>query len=208
MTKGRGIAFYDKQYDPAADLQPGEHRTHADISSGFIRITVAELNNQTIFVCSKDWVKRLQAHYHIPDDNVVNLIDKCNSSPEGIPESELEGKLGLNMFIERFGRIEPDPDFPLIIHCRAGMNRSPVAAVIFLVTKGMTGERAQELVEKTYRTQRNKGFKLDPFGHYHKVLDTAFNLKENIDPNALTIRRQVKRPKIDLSKVRQTRLRF
>lgn len=203
MSQGRMFV------EPPIDMtKPGEYQKRDGYSGGFIAITVPELSNKTIFVCSKCFVTRLKLMYGIPDENIMNMIDKCNSSPEGIPESVLPRKLGLNMFIERFGRNDIDAESPIIIHCSRGRNRSPVAAVIFLITKGIEPQRAVDLVTNTFRLQRDKDFILNPFGHYTDVLQEAYSMKENIDPNSLTISKPVKRPKRDLTKCNPRTLNF
>jgi protein tyrosine/serine phosphatase len=201
MAQGRGTFFY---YD---NLVTEKKAKSAHKTSGSIKVTVEDLN-LVIYVSSKDRVAPLQEQHNIPDANVISLIDKCNSSPEGIPESELTGRLGLNMFLERFGRAEPDEDSPILIHCRAGRNRSPVAAVIYLIWKGVEPNRAKELVEKAFKQQRDPEFRLDPFEHYKNVLQEAEQLKENFNPHTLTVRKPTKRHKIDRDQVKPTRLNF
>ncbi len=92
MAKARDTFFYNPSAVAAAGLKPGEYAHHGDKTSGFIKISAAEIN-QIIYVSSKDFVSRLQACYGIPDENIINLIDRCNSSPEGIPETNLTGRL-------------------------------------------------------------------------------------------------------------------
>jgi hypothetical protein len=64
------------------------------------------------------------------------------------------------------------------------------------------------MVVKAFQTQRDRKFKLNPYGHYTNVLQEAFSLKENIDPNTLTLRKPAKRPKVDHSKIKGRSLNF
>jgi protein-tyrosine phosphatase len=130
------------------------------------------LNNKIIFVCSKNFVGQLQEWHQIPDKNVMSMIDSCNLSPRGIPETELDGMTGLKMFMERLTRTKPDPQFPVIIHCSLGRNRSPVAAVIYLITQHVTPARACELVTTAFK-KRDTNFVLNSREHYTQVLEEA-----------------------------------
>lgn len=162
--------------------KPGEYGK-PESPQGFICITY---NDQRIFVSSKKFVANLKQYYKIPDDHVASMIDRASMSPRGIPEEAMPGQYGLNMFRQRLDKIAGVKD-DVIINCQQGVNRSPVAAVIYLIYQGAGAEEAKNLVTQAFRLQRNKSFILNKREHYTEVLEAAYSLQENTNSNPMRV---------------------
>ncbi|HTM64221.1 MAG TPA: protein-tyrosine phosphatase family protein [Gammaproteobacteria bacterium] len=167
--------------------QPGEYGTKVK-PDGWVMLTVPELPNQRIFLASENFAKKLAQHFNIPNKNIVNLISPAPLSKKGVPEELLAGNAGLEIFTERFKNINHKTN-PVLIHCKQGLNRTPVAAVLYLINQNIDPERAAEIVTVAYRQQRDENFVLNKRGHYTLVLEAAGLI---IQPN-LQRRRSCKR---------------
>lgn len=177
MAKSRSSLFHSTTVAPGEYGKPEHPR-------GWIVITDPALGKQRIFVASRYFREPLSTHYHIPETHIVSLIDAAPDSRRGIPEEPLEGETGLQLFQHRLEKINGTTD-DVIIHCQQGQNRSPVAAVIYLMNKGFSADKARDLVTKTYQQQRNANFILNKWGHYTNVLNTAAP-RQNDTPIATT----------------------
>lgn len=157
--------------------QPGEYGNKQK-PSGWVVITDMSLGKQRIFVASKSFREFLSCHYGIPEENIVNLIESKPGTRHGIPEEPLSGAEGLRLFTQRLLKVANTKN-DILIHCQQGQNRSPVAAVIYLINKGVEAERAMALVTNAFRAQRDANFILNEKGHYSAVLEYAAALQEN-----------------------------
>ena len=170
--------------------KPGEYGKEGKDKDkkGFIIIQHPSLGKQRIFVASKCFVENLRLAHKIDKNNVASMVDKgpYKLSPRYIPEEHLEGRYGLNMFVERLGKIIGTQE-DVIICCAQGVNRSPVAAVIFLIYQGMAAEEARNLVTSCYQSQRCKDFELNERGNYTEVLHEAYAMQENKTQNSMNV---------------------
>ncbi len=158
-------------------VNPGEYGS-PDKPDGWVMLQVKELNEQKIYLTSLNYRKKLAKHHGIADANIVSLIDAAPKSKKGIPEEILAGDKGLAIFQERLHKII-DSRESVLIHCKRGSNRTPVAAVIYLVNRGLAPHRAVELVTDAYRKQRDPEFILNSYHHYSMVLAQAGVVEEN-----------------------------
>ena len=157
--------------------KPGEYgQPHRPC--GFIAVTHEKLGNQRIFISSQNFRKFLANHYDIPEERIVNLIGSLPGRRSGIPETKLEGKAGLALFNEYLDKLQNVKE-DILIHCKQGRNRSPVAAVIYLISRGLTPIEARKAVVNAFQSQRQSNFRLNFLGHYTAVLQVADCLQEN-----------------------------
>jgi protein tyrosine/serine phosphatase len=155
---------------------PGEYGKRAK-PEGWVVVTIPELEDLTIYLASETFSKKLSAHFNIPSANIVNLICRAPLSKRGIPEEILSGPKGLGMFRERLEKIHNCKQ-PVLIHCKAGLNRTPVAAVIYLIDRGIDAEKAVKIITDAYVKQRDPKFVLNKRGHYTLVLEQANHLTQ------------------------------
>lgn len=166
-------------------LHPGEY-SKTGKPDGWVRLVVPQLK-QTIYLTSANFRKKLAPYYQIPSENIVSLIDAAPSSKKGIPESILQGREGLDMFHERLQKLHPSMK-KILIHCQQGTNRTPVAAVLYLISRKIAPQQAVEMVAKAYHDQRDEKFVLNKRGHYTAVLEEAgFN---HPDQHAVPLKRR------------------
>lgn len=165
-SRNRRSARFFKS-DEYPDLyQPGEYGSSHN-PDGWVVMTVA---GQTIYLASENYATKLAEHYKIPAANVVCLNRADKSQKTGIPETILPGAEGFALFNERLQKITRKQN-PILIHCKHGMNRTPVAAVLYLISQHIEPVRAVALVAETYREQRDANFELNSRGHYSLVLE-------------------------------------
>src|SRR3990167_9863069 len=157
-------------------LQPGEYGV-AHKPAGFIMVTHEKLGRQRIFISSQDFREIIAGNYRIPPENIVSLIN--------ISETSLDGKKGLAIFQQQLSKLH-NVKGDVLIHCKHGHNRSPVATVIYLVSRGFTAKEEITAVTSAFKSQRSEKFKLNSRGHYTAVLQEAFCLQENSSIHANT----------------------
>ncbi len=145
-------------------LKPGEYgRPHKP--EGWVVITSPRLGDQKIYLTSLRFRDGIKEHYHINEKNIVDL----RILPETIP---IDAKIMLQQFTDKLKHAK-DTNENILIHCRQGKNRTPVAATIYLMMKGFKRNEAENLVIKTLTELRDRNFKLNPYGHYTSALDQA-----------------------------------
>jgi protein-tyrosine phosphatase len=159
-------------------IHPGEYG-RPEKTDGWVMLQVPELSNQTLYLTSENFGKKLSAYHDIPAENIVSLIAPAPLSKHGVPEEPLSGPEGLAMFQERFANIGSEEQ-QVLIHCKQGSNRTPVAAVLYLMSHDISFARASELVTNAYREQRDEKFVLDKRGYYAEVLKEADALQSII----------------------------
>lgn len=147
--------------------KPGEYGTKHP--SGFIMVTHEKLNGQRVFISSRNFRETLSKYFHIDESQIASFTD--------VKEEFMDGKKGLAVFKARLANLQNNRD--VLIHCVQGRNRSPVAAVIYLISRGLTAVEAVDAVVNAFRSQRNSNFKLNFCGHYTAVLQEAYCLQEN-----------------------------
>jgi hypothetical protein len=119
-------------------------------------------NGKYLFLASIDAVLFIKQQYTITDENVADM----RSIHE---EPMIDGKKGLLKFTNILEQLSDLGD-NILIHCKQGLNRTPVAAAIFLVTKmKYSPEDAQTAVESAMRL-RKQDYTLDELGCYRAAL--------------------------------------
>lgn len=157
--------------------QPGEYGGKHQ-PSGWVVITLPELSNQTIYLASEEFAYKLAQKHKIPTANIVQLNHPASQQKRGIPEEKLDGKDGLQLFNQRLRAINRRKN-PVIIHCKRGINRTPVAAVLYLISQHIDPQRAVDIVTTAYRQWRDPDFVLDKRGHYEHVLAEVGVIKQS-----------------------------
>ncbi len=121
-------------------------------------VSIKLKNGNYLFLSSELAVPFLCQQFCIDSGNVADM----RSIPE---EMMIDGRKGLRKFTDILDDIE-DLDKNIIIHCRGGLNRTPVTAAIFLVEKmNYHPAEAQIVVEKALRI-RKPGYTLNELGLY------------------------------------------
>jgi protein-tyrosine phosphatase len=166
-------------------LHPGEY-SKTGKPDGWARIVIPQLK-QTLYFTSANFRKKLAPHYQIPSENIVSLIDFAPLSKHGIPEDVLPGPEGLAMFHERLQKLKPGMK-KVLIHCQQGTNRTPVAAVLYLMSNNIIPQQAIDMVTKALK-KRDPNFVLNKRGHYTQVLAEAEKLSRP-DQHAAPPKRQ------------------
>ena len=120
-------------------------------------------NGKFLFLSSEKAVSFLRQQYDISEDNVADMRSVAE-------EMIIDGKRGLGKFTHLLDNIQ-DLDNHIIIHCKMGLNRTPVAAAIFLVEKmSYHPDQAKYAVETALRTRKDD-YTLNELGLYDAVLE-------------------------------------
>jgi hypothetical protein len=179
---------FDKDQQDFGEEQPGfdEEQLDFDVSkphhfgrdSGFTIIhgdslrlgPDHQLSSRTIFLCSEDIAKKIIAKLRIKIENIVQLNIKSDKKNEDLPDVPLKisPQKALKFFHDRLETISLDKlrarpaEKDIIIHCHAGMCRTPTAALIYLVKCGMEFLNAKNVVCSAMR-RRTTTFSKDRF---------------------------------------------
>lgn len=155
--------------------RPGEYGDPTrknGLANGFVIVHHPQLNGQRIFICSRSFVKGLMAEYEIPKTNHVSLID--------IQEESLAADHGLKIFRTRLQKLNGITKNDILFNCARGRNRSPVAALIYMVDRGIPYQEAYYALTAAMRV-RFPNFELNPYGNYTASLTQLASNSEKIE---------------------------
>ncbi len=142
-------------------LAPGEYGEPGK-PEGWAILQPKELGGQNIYLTSAKFREGISARYHIAEGNVVDL--------RTIRESKAD-PANLRDFTKKLDKIE-DNNKDILIHCKKGINRTPVAATIYLMSRGLTRKDAKDYVTEAMGAREDE-FVLNQRQHYNKALSEA-----------------------------------
>lgn len=170
---------------------PGEYGKLS--AEGFAVVTHPLLNGQKIYISSKDFVHGLARYYKIPDVCIASML-VTQEFNKVVPEISLSGNKGLEIFRARLKKLHEHTDQKrVLIHCARGRNRSPVAALIYMVDRGIPYDEAYDALMRAMRV-RFPEFKLNPYNNYsHSLIklkqESIARISQTISmPSTLTAR--------------------
>lgn len=171
-------------------LHPGEYGKEK--AEGFAIITHPSLNGQKIFISSHKFTDGVMHAHKIPETHHVNLL-RTNKFKNSVPEIKLGAHEGLKIFRDRLSKLGGvNPSENIIINCRRGRNRSPVAALIYMVDRGIPYDDAYQAVMAGMQ-QRFPNFVFNPYSNYDHVLkcvekERCLRVAANLHQASLTLK--------------------
>lgn len=158
-----------KLWSEKSYTHPGEYGKCLAQAEGFAIVTHPQLSHQ-IYICSLNFVKILAESRKIPA-HCITSMSVSSEYKEGIPEVPMLADDGLRIFRLRLAKLHNHTDEKrMIIHCRRGRNRSPVAALIYMVDRGIPYAEAYNSIMQAMQV-RFPNYQLNPFGNYTESLN-------------------------------------
>lgn len=136
---------------------------------GWVCITLPELNHQQIYLASESFATAL-AHKHGIAKSAIVTLNHDTVDGKHIPEEFLDGQKGLALIRKKLSKLSSSQQ-KIIIHCKQGLNRTPVAATTYLISQGIKPDIAKHVIETAYQKQRKDNFVINPYGHFTLVLE-------------------------------------